>query len=169
MEWSYVAVLAVLLGLIFLVLFVVSYMPMLERGQDSVYFPLVGRTLSRKVVCLLFTMMGTSVRAQELRKEAQEGEAKAKAESLHRDIHAKKGGGICFVGSSTFTYWRHLREDLADLPVFNAAFGGSTSDQMVSSANILVVPFNPKTVVYYCGSNGTSIRQASRQSLYCWV
>ena len=29
-------------------------------------------------------------------------------------LHAPRGG-ICFVGSSTFAYWRHLRRDMAQV------------------------------------------------------
>ena len=34
-------------------------------------------------------------------------------------------GQILFVGSSSFRFWRTLKEDMAPLPVLNRGFGGS--------------------------------------------
>jgi lysophospholipase L1-like esterase len=62
-------------------------------------------------------------------------------------------GGIMCIGSSTFTRWKTLTEDLAPLPVYNRAFGGSrTGDQLARFAQV-VPPYAPKVIVYYCGSN----------------
>ena len=36
-------------------------------------------------------------------------------------------GGIVFAGSSSFTLWTTLADDLAPLPVINRGFGGSIS------------------------------------------
>ena len=75
-------------------------------------------------------------------------------------------GSICFIGSSTFTYWRRLKEDLMPLPVYNAAFGGSQAHQLLPVIDNLVVKHKPSTICYFCGTNGTLLffsHQASIQ------
>ena len=61
--------------------------------------------------------------------------------------------GILFIGSSIFRLWSGLKEQMAPLPVFNRAFGGSQTQDMIDRAGQLVVPFQPRIIVYYCGSN----------------
>jgi len=62
-------------------------------------------------------------------------------------------GGIEFVGSSTFTRWKMVGREFAPLPVFNRAFGGSTVDLQLQFVDRLVLPHQPRVVVYYCGDN----------------
>jgi GDSL-like lipase/acylhydrolase family protein len=61
--------------------------------------------------------------------------------------------GILFIGSSIFRFWTHLSEQMAPLPVFNRAFGGSVTQDMLDRADQLVFPYKPRIIVYYCGSN----------------
>ena len=62
-------------------------------------------------------------------------------------------GGILFVGSSIFRKWTNVTEQMAPLPALNRAFGGSrTSDQLVRFGQLVPV-YQPKIIVYYCGSN----------------
>lgn len=60
---------------------------------------------------------------------------------------------ILFVGSSVFRQWSALKEQMAPLPVFNRAFGGSRTDDQLFYLDTIVVPYRPKVIVYYCGSN----------------
>jgi len=62
-------------------------------------------------------------------------------------------GGILFIGSSIFRFWTHLSEQMAPLPVFNHAFGGSVTQDILDRADQLVFPYKPRIIVYYCGSN----------------
>src|SRR6266436_850579 len=64
--------------------------------------------------------------------------------------------GILFIGSSIFRFWTHLSEQMAPLPVFNRAFGGSVTQDMLDRADQLVFPYKPRIIVYYCGSNDVS-------------
>ena len=61
--------------------------------------------------------------------------------------------GILFIGSSIFRLWTGLSEQMAPLPVFNRAFGGSQTQDLVDRAGQLVLPYQPRIIVYYCGSN----------------
>ena len=60
---------------------------------------------------------------------------------------------IMFVGSSIFRLWKTLEADLYPLPVFNQAFGGSRTWEVLYYADKLIIPYQPKIIVYYCGSN----------------
>jgi lysophospholipase L1-like esterase len=62
-------------------------------------------------------------------------------------------GGIVFVGSSIFAYWRHLPEQMAPLPVLNKGIPGTMTQDMLNRMGQLVLPYQPRIVVYYCGSN----------------
>ena len=66
-------------------------------------------------------------------------------------------GKILFVGSSIFAFWTHLNEQMAPLPVINRAFPGAVTRDMLGRAEQLVVPYKPRIIVYYCGSNDVSI------------
>jgi lysophospholipase L1-like esterase len=60
---------------------------------------------------------------------------------------------ILFIGSSIFRLWGHLKEQMAPLPVFNRAFGGSRTGDVLDQMDRIVFPYAPRIIVYYCGSN----------------
>jgi lysophospholipase L1-like esterase len=66
-------------------------------------------------------------------------------------------GGIVFTGSSIFQYWTHLKEQMAPLPVLNRAIAGTVTQDMLNRIGQLVLPYQPRIVVYYCGSNDIGI------------
>jgi lysophospholipase L1-like esterase len=61
--------------------------------------------------------------------------------------------GIVFVGSSIFHRWTNLTTQMAPLPVMNRAFDGAQTDDMLRGFESFVLPYHPKVIVYYCGSN----------------
>ncbi len=68
-------------------------------------------------------------------------------------------GGIVFVGSSIFRQWSALSAQMAPLPVFNRAFGGSRTWEQLYFVDRMVIPYAPAFVVYYCGSNDVNGKQ----------
>ena len=62
-------------------------------------------------------------------------------------------GGVVFVGSSIFRQWTTLAAHMAPLPAFNRAFGGSRTAEVLHYMDRIVLPYRPRFVVYYCGSN----------------
>lgn len=60
---------------------------------------------------------------------------------------------ILFIGSSIFRQWTTVAEDMAPLPVFNRAFGGSRTGDILDHMDRIVLPYAPRLIVYYCGSN----------------
>jgi hypothetical protein len=62
-------------------------------------------------------------------------------------------GSILFVGSSVFRLWKGLAAQMAPLPVFNRAFGGSRTHEILAYLDRIILPYRPRLIVYYCGSN----------------
>lgn len=62
-------------------------------------------------------------------------------------------GAILFIGSSIFRQWKDLKDQMAPLPVFNRAFGGSRTSEILFYMDRIVLPYEPRIIVYYCGSN----------------
>ncbi len=73
--------------------------------------------------------------------------------------------GILFIGSSIFRLWTGLSEQMAPLPVFNRAFGGSVTGDILEWTDRLVLPYKPRIIVYYCGSNDVSAGESAQAIL----
>ncbi len=58
-----------------------------------------------------------------------------------------------FTGSSIFQFWTRLADQMAPLPVLNRAIAGTVTQDMIDRIGQLVLPYQPRIVVYYCGSN----------------
>ena len=63
---------------------------------------------------------------------------------------------ILFIGSSIFRQWTNVKEHMAPLPVFNRAFGGSRTWEVLHYMDQIVLPYRPRIIVYYTGSNDVS-------------
>jgi hypothetical protein len=66
-------------------------------------------------------------------------------------------GGVCFLGSSTFTYWTQLEQNMKavgiDVPCYNAAFGGSCTRNVLEHVDELCISLKPCVIVMFCGTN----------------
>lgn len=60
---------------------------------------------------------------------------------------------ILFVGSSSFTKWTDVQNYFPDYPIINRGFGGSTLLDVIMYANNVILPYQPKQIVIYCGEN----------------
>jgi lysophospholipase L1-like esterase len=63
------------------------------------------------------------------------------------------GEGIVFTGSSSFTLWATLERDLAPFAAINRGFGGAMIDDVVRYADRIVLPYKPRAVVVFAGTN----------------
>lgn len=61
--------------------------------------------------------------------------------------------GILFVGSSSFTKWTDVKDYFPGYPIINRGFGGSTLADVIRYVYDIVLPYQPKQVVVYCGDN----------------
>ncbi|EDY18272.1 lipolytic protein G-D-S-L family [Chthoniobacter flavus Ellin428] len=62
-------------------------------------------------------------------------------------------GGIVFVGSSSIRKWTTLAEDFPHRVVINRGFGGSQLIDSVHFADRIVIPYEPRMIVLYAGTN----------------
>ena len=58
-----------------------------------------------------------------------------------------------FVGSSSFRMWKNLQEDFPNTVVINRGFGGSSLPHVIEYADEIIIPYQPRQVVVYCGEN----------------
>lgn len=73
--------------------------------------------------------------------------------------------GILFVGSSIFQFWTHLNEQMVPLPVLNRAVAGSVTQDMLDRMDQWILPYKPRMVVFYCGSNDISAGESAEAIL----
>jgi lysophospholipase L1-like esterase len=62
---------------------------------------------------------------------------------------------VCY-GSSSIRFWKTIEEDLAPLPVVNHGFGGSKINDATYYVDRMVLPFSPRAVVLFSGTNDLS-------------
>jgi len=60
---------------------------------------------------------------------------------------------ILFVGSSSFTKWTDVQDYFPGYPILNRGFGGSSLPDVIRYADEIIIPYNPKQIVIYCGEN----------------
>lgn len=73
-------------------------------------------------------------------------------------------GGIVFIGSSSIRGW-DVAKSFPGLPVINRGFGGSQIADSVEFAGRIVIPYKPKSVVFYAGDNDIDAGKSPRQVL----
>ncbi len=69
---------------------------------------------------------------------------------------------VLFVGSSSIRMWR-TRESFPDLPVVNRGFGGSHISDVIHYLDRVVLPYNPKVLVFYAGDNDIAGGKSARR------
>jgi lysophospholipase L1-like esterase len=72
-----------------------------------------------------------------------------KADSLNTQI----GPSILFIGSSSFTMWKDIKEYFPGKSIINHGFGGSTLPDLIHYIHDIVPSKKIKQVVIYCGEN----------------
>jgi lysophospholipase L1-like esterase len=60
---------------------------------------------------------------------------------------------VLFIGSSSIRLWKTLAQDFPDHRVINRGFGGSQIADSVHFADKIVVPYQPRLIVFYAGGN----------------
>jgi lysophospholipase L1-like esterase len=70
-----------------------------------------------------------------------------------------------FVGSSSVRLWTTLAEDFKEIPTIRRGFGGSQLRDSVYYADRIVIPYKPRIVVVYAGSNDLAAGRTPEQVL----
>ncbi|MCB9769303.1 MAG: hypothetical protein H6751_13210 [Candidatus Omnitrophica bacterium] len=72
--------------------------------------------------------------------------------------------GILFIGSSSIRFW-DVDAFFPNLPVINRGFGGSQIADSIHFADRILIPYHPKTVVFYAGDNDIAAGKSAEQVL----
>jgi hypothetical protein len=118
--------------------------------------PMMMRIRCLVLVTLLASCAPVQVRhTQEIAAPAPNSRFASEIEAFLKEdrINPPPQQAILFIGSSIFRLWTHLTEQMAPLPVFNRAFGGSWTADILQLMDKVVLPYQPRIIVYYCGSN----------------
>jgi lysophospholipase L1-like esterase len=67
---------------------------------------------------------------------------------------------ILFVGSSSIRMWKNLATDLSEYQVINRGFGGSQISDCIHYVDRIVVPYQPRIIVFYAGGNDINAGKA---------
>lgn len=60
---------------------------------------------------------------------------------------------ILFVGSSSFRMWKDVQDYFPAYPIVNRGFGGSAFPDIIRYADQIILPYQPKQILIYCGEN----------------
>ena len=77
--------------------------------------------------------------------------------------HFPRPGGIVFVGSSTIVKWKSLDKDFPGYGALNRGFGGSQLPDSTHFAPRIIVPYQPRQVVLFAGTNDINAKRTPRQ------
>ena len=73
--------------------------------------------------------------------------------------------GILFIGSSSIRRWKSLTNDFPVHPVYNRGFGGSQIADSLHFADRIVLPYEPRQIVMFAGSNDINAGKTPEQVL----
>ncbi len=100
-------------------------------------------------IVVAFFLFTTSVSAQEKIPYWNEVQAFKKTDS----IQFPAANQILFIGSSSFTMWKDVKDYFPKHKILNRAFGGSSLVDLIRFRYDVIYPYRPKQIVMYCGEN----------------
>lgn len=68
-------------------------------------------------------------------------------------IQKPAANAILLIGSSSFTKWKDVGNYFPTYTIINRGFGGSTLIDVIRYSYEVVMPYQPKQVIIYCGEN----------------
>lgn len=101
------------------------------------------------IVMALIWLINISLSAQQTPAFWKEIQSFRKADSAA--MPAK--GQILFVGSSSFTMWKDVQQNFPEHAILNRGFGGSSLPDLIRYAEDVILKYDPKQIVIYCGEN----------------
>jgi lysophospholipase L1-like esterase len=60
---------------------------------------------------------------------------------------------VLFVGSSSFTMWKDVQNYFSGYKIINRGFGGSSLPDVIRYVDDVIILYQPKQIVIYCGEN----------------
>jgi lysophospholipase L1-like esterase len=74
-------------------------------------------------------------------------------------------GAVLFMGSSSIRLWGTLAQDFPEIPVINRGFGGSQIFESTLYADRIAIPYKPKIIVLFAGTNDLAYGNKSPQQV----
>ncbi len=74
-------------------------------------------------------------------------------------------GAVLFMGSSSVRLWATLAQDFPDVPVINRGFGGSLIQDSTQYADRIALPYDPKIIIMFAGTNDLAYGNKSPQQV----
>ena len=102
----------------------------------------------------IFELIISSYKARKGDPEAWENTIKSFEEQ--DQLHPPPKGSILFIGSSSINFWSTLAQDMSPLSIINRGFGGSYMRDMVKYLDRIVLPYIPRAIVLFAGTNDTT-------------
>lgn len=113
--------------------------------------------LNRFVPCLLAVLLLLGLQVSRAQTPAapkvDRWEPAMKAFEQSDKTNAPPQNAVLFIGSSSIRAWRTLAKDFPEHKVINRGFGGSEIADSVRYADRIVLPYKPRTIVFYAGDN----------------
>lgn len=79
--------------------------------------------------------------------------------------HPPPKDAVLFIGSSSIRLWKTLEQDFPDVKVINRGFGGSQVEHSLRYADRIVLPYRPRTIVFYAGDNDLAAGKSPQRVL----
>jgi lysophospholipase L1-like esterase len=114
---------------------------------------------------LLTLILAAFVSVQEAKPDRWEADIQA-FEKKDRE-NPPPQGEIVFAGSSTMRMWK-TADSFPDLKVINRGFGGSQMADSVKYADRIILPYKPRIVVVYAGTNDLAAGKTPEKILEDW-
>ncbi|GGK82125.1 GDSL-type esterase/lipase family protein [Rufibacter glacialis] len=107
----------------------------------------------RKILFFLLFLLIGSLSASAQAQTAPAFWSNIQAFKKQDSVQAPPANPIVFVGSSSFTRWKDIHASFPGYPIVNRGFGGSTLVDVIRYTYEIILPYQPKQVVIYCGEN----------------
>ena len=75
-------------------------------------------------------------------------------------------GAVLFIGSSSIRMWDTLAQDFPEIPIINRGFGGSQVHESTLYADCIAIPYKPKMIVMFAGTNDLAYGNKSPQQVF---
>ena len=73
---------------------------------------------------------------------------------------------VLFIGSSSILLWDTLDQDFPEIPVINRGFGGSLVYESTLYADRIAIPYKPKMIVMFAGTNDLAYGGKSPEQVF---
>jgi lysophospholipase L1-like esterase len=107
---------------------------------------LTGKFIAAVLLFLVFYFPGTAQETPRYYQQIQDFKQQDSENPPPKDA-------ILFIGSSSFTRWTDVQAYFPGHVIINRGFGGSTLPDVIRYTPDIIIPYQPRQVVIYCGEN----------------